>query len=170
MQAPQDYLQPIKELHLLPANKETGSFIHQLLEKVNFSLVEKMNHAEELIPFIELYLKQTYLQGWEKAVAKLVFNGLKTAFIHESFCLAKLKPANYYREMSFLYPFDQKMAIEEISYSQGMIKGVIDLVFSYENRYYIVDWKTNWLGDHFKAYDLKKNEAIDGLSPLLITS
>ena len=156
LQAPQDYLQPIKELHLLPANKETGSLIHQLLEKVNFSLVEKMNHAEELIPFIELYLKQTYLQGWEKAVAKLVFNGLKTAFIHESFCLAKLKPANYYREMSFLYPFDQKMAIEEISYSQGMIKGVIDLVFSYENRYYIVDWKTNWLGDHFKAYDLKK--------------
>ncbi|MGC1550212.1 MAG: exodeoxyribonuclease V subunit beta, partial [Rhodanobacter sp.] len=34
----------------------------------------------------------------------------------------------------------------------GMLKGFIDLVFEYDGRYYIVDYKSNWLGDEVGAY------------------
>jgi exodeoxyribonuclease V beta subunit len=34
----------------------------------------------------------------------------------------------------------------------GFLKGFIDLVFRSGNRYYIVDWKSNWLGDRIEAY------------------
>jgi exodeoxyribonuclease V beta subunit len=34
----------------------------------------------------------------------------------------------------------------------GMLKGFIDLVFEHEGRYYVADYKSNWLGPHDAAY------------------
>ncbi|MFC5741595.1 exodeoxyribonuclease V subunit beta [Dyella tabacisoli] len=34
----------------------------------------------------------------------------------------------------------------------GMLKGFIDLVFEHQGRYYVVDYKSNWLGDDASAY------------------
>jgi exodeoxyribonuclease V beta subunit len=33
-----------------------------------------------------------------------------------------------------------------------MLKGFIDLVFRHEGRYYLLDYKSNWLGDNSEAY------------------
>ena len=35
----------------------------------------------------------------------------------------------------------------------GVLNGLIDLIFVHENKYYIVDWKTNFLGPRFADYD-----------------
>ncbi|MDX5363751.1 MAG: PD-(D/E)XK nuclease family protein, partial [Pseudazoarcus pumilus] len=35
---------------------------------------------------------------------------------------------------------------------QGMLKGFIDLVFEHEGRYYVIDYKSNWLGAEDAAY------------------
>jgi len=35
---------------------------------------------------------------------------------------------------------------------QGMLKGFIDLVFRHEGRYYLLDYKSNWLGENSAAY------------------
>ena len=35
---------------------------------------------------------------------------------------------------------------------QGMLKGFIDLVFEFEGRYYLVDWKSNLLGNRVEDY------------------
>lgn len=42
-----------------------------------------------------------------------------------------------------------------LAYNQlnGMFKGFIDLVFEHQGRYYVADYKSNWLGDHSAAYD-----------------
>ncbi|WP_462321436.1 exodeoxyribonuclease V subunit beta [Halochromatium sp.] len=34
----------------------------------------------------------------------------------------------------------------------GMLKGFIDLVFEHQGRYYLLDWKSNWLGPDDDAY------------------
>ncbi|PQJ95460.1 PD-(D/E)XK nuclease family protein [Chromatium okenii] len=34
----------------------------------------------------------------------------------------------------------------------GMLKGFIDLLLVHEGRYYVVDWKSNWLGKDDAAY------------------
>ena len=34
----------------------------------------------------------------------------------------------------------------------GMLKGFIDLVFEHDGRYYVLDWKSNWLGPDDDAY------------------
>jgi len=34
----------------------------------------------------------------------------------------------------------------------GVLNGIIDLIFEHDGKYYIVDWKTNWLGDSDADY------------------
>ena len=36
---------------------------------------------------------------------------------------------------------------------EGFLRGFIDLVFHCEGRYYVLDWKSNWLGDRTEAYN-----------------
>jgi exodeoxyribonuclease V beta subunit len=36
---------------------------------------------------------------------------------------------------------------------EGFMRGFIDLFFQFENRYYVLDWKSNWLGDRPADYD-----------------
>jgi exodeoxyribonuclease V beta subunit len=36
---------------------------------------------------------------------------------------------------------------------EGFMRGFIDLLFHFQNRYYIVDWKSNWLGNRRSDYD-----------------
>lgn len=35
---------------------------------------------------------------------------------------------------------------------RGMLKGFIDLVFRHNGRYYLLDYKSNWLGENSEAY------------------
>jgi len=35
---------------------------------------------------------------------------------------------------------------------KGILNGIIDLIFEHNEKYYIVDWKTNWLGDSDADY------------------
>lgn len=37
--------------------------------------------------------------------------------------------------------------------ADGFLKGFIDLVFTWNGRFYLADWKSNWLGDRAEAYD-----------------
>jgi exodeoxyribonuclease V beta subunit len=36
---------------------------------------------------------------------------------------------------------------------EGFMRGFIDLLFQFQDRYYIVDWKSNWLGIQRSDYD-----------------
>ena len=45
-----------------------------------------------------------------------------------------------------------------LSLESGYIKGFIDLIFEYENLYYIADWKTNYLGPGNDNYRDEKLE------------
>ncbi|MHC1742297.1 MAG: exodeoxyribonuclease V subunit beta [Syntrophobacteraceae bacterium] len=41
----------------------------------------------------------------------------------------------------------------------GFMKGFMDLVFRFEDRFYLIDWKTNYLGDQLRSYDRSSMEA-----------
>jgi exodeoxyribonuclease V beta subunit len=73
-------------------------------------------------------------------------------------------------EMEFLLPIDKLRSpllnrilkrydalsaqAGELNFSQveGMLKGFIDLVFEYQGRYYVLDWKSNHLGNQPEDY------------------
>lgn len=152
---PSDFSCSMKDAYSLPASSETGVIIHRILEKLSFCDFDPLEEPEQAIPLIRPYLHQTPFKDWEHAIAKLIFNTLKAALpaLPASFSLSKLKPGNLYREMSFLFPYQKGEGIENLSFNGGLIKGVIDMLFCYEDRYFLVDWKTNWLGHHMQYYE-----------------
>jgi len=155
---PHDYYRIDKTVHTLPANADTGIFIHSLLEKINFNHFKQYQNEKEAFSLIEPLVQHTVYKEWGHAIASMLFHGLKTKLRGQDdfLCLAELKPAEFYREMPFLYPLDEDVNIEELGYVQGLIKGVIDLIFINRNRYFIVDWKTNWLGIGLEDYSPEK--------------
>jgi len=48
--------------------------------------------------------------------------------------------------------FPERIGQLTVSKTQGMMKGFIDLVFEHHGRFYIVDWKSNYLGNRPEDY------------------
>ena len=61
--------------------------------------------------------------------------------------------AGGFRQFAGAPGFAARLERLEFKPSQGYIKGFIDLVFRFDGRFYIVDWKSNWLGNRAEDYD-----------------
>ena len=123
-----------------------------------------MNTLEEpaqAIPLVRTFIQLTHFQEWEQAVAQLIFQALKGTLpnIDPHFSLSMITPGSLFREMPFLFPYKNGEVIEDIRFSEGLVKGVIDLLFYHEGLYYLVDWKTNWLGPDFTFYEMTSLQA-----------
>jgi len=89
----------------------------------------------------------------------------------DTFMLAQVPMNQRLNELEFCFPLDrlapqplQSLLArhgvldadepERFSFSPvtGMLKGYIDLVFEWQGRFYIVDWKSNWLGNRVEDY------------------
>lgn len=157
---PKNYHSPMKTVHTLPSNHEAGLLLHKIMEEISFSLAKSWKHFGEAVSFIRPYVEGTLFEGWCEVVAEIVFNTLKTPIdpIFPGFSFAELDPQKMIREMPFLFEGELSAIVPEVSLNKGIIKGVIDLFFTYQDRYYIADWKTNWLGGEEKAYQKENLE------------
>jgi exodeoxyribonuclease V beta subunit len=152
---PRDYNNDIKDVHTLPANSETGLLIHHILQKLNFADFEHLTSEDQADSFVHPFLQKSAFKEWESPIGRLIYNTLKTPItqISDNFCLSHLEAVQFYREMPFVFPYKKEDGLEEIQFQEGLIKGVIDLIFCHEGMYYLVDWKTNWLGTQPEAYE-----------------
>ena len=159
--SPKNYESHIKDVNTLPANSETGLLIHRILETAAFDHFRTLQHPSQAVPFIRPYIQKTPFKKWETAIADLVYHALKISLpqVDGAFCLAEIEPGQFYREMPFLFSHLKEEAIEEISFQEGLVKGVIDLFFQHKGFYYLVDWKTNWLAPQSEAYQRPLLEA-----------
>lgn len=139
--APSNYEVEIRNVHTLPSNRETGIFIHSLLEKISYSDFKNLNCIDDAKEILKSFLHKTIFEKWGEVIALIIYNTLKINILPE-FCLADLNSNQLMREMPFLF-----------SHKDGLIKGVIDCVFQHKGLYYLIDWKTNWLGSSFAAYE-----------------
>ncbi len=136
----------------LPLGSETGTVIHSILEALcKADLHQKMQLSAPKI--IERYTKGSCLAGKEAAVFALIQEVINTPFEEGFSCLGKIPSKDMQTEMEFLYPF-----------RSSFLKGFIDLVFRYKGRYYILDWKTNYLGPNKEDYSIEKIEECMGQS------
>lgn len=137
----------VKTIHTLPLGKETGIALHSILENIVFEEARHFSTNQDLYPFITPYTSKTALEGWEEVICELIFKVIR----HST--LSSLHSENIYREMPFLFPDTTHSIIPETESCDGYIKGVIDLIFENNGRYYILDWKSNWLGQSNEAYE-----------------
>jgi exodeoxyribonuclease V beta subunit len=159
----------VDENHILsfPRGARAGSFMHALFENLDFL-------APEPDPdFIDLQLANFgyHTAQWKKTITKLIFDVLNTALEPEQphFTLSRigfdkrLNELEFYHPLAKIMPSDLRAAFAEFGHQnlthfaeeinrlafapvRGFMKGYIDMVFEYEGRYYVVDYKSNMLG------------------------
>lgn len=147
---PHDFENPIKNAHTLPAGNATGILLHEILEKIPFEILKEISNLEDFS--VTQYLEGTDFLPWERTIAEMLFKTFKTPITFEDqiFCLQDISTTKVFRELEFLYPCES--GIFNLNQPKGYLKGVIDLIFEMNGKYYLIDWKTNWLGPDQNAY------------------
>lgn len=129
--------------HTIPRGKETGIVIHRIFETL---LSQEKPLRKELAVLQTLVAKEvlsSVLAPWKEVIVEMVWKTLVQPLQvgENTFSLIDLEPKNVQTEMEFVF-----------SCPPHFVKGFIDLVFYFEKKYYIVDWKTNWLGPDESFY------------------
>lgn len=143
---PTDFKPATKTPHTLPAGNETGLILHEIFEKISFS----KNSPEQIREFVQPLLAGTFFEDWLESIVEIVHNVLTVKL--GSFCFGDLDPFRMWREHEFLLSSSSGLTLGGREMPEGFIKGVIDLVFECQGKYYIVDWKSNWLGSSGEHY------------------
>lgn len=69
---------------------------------------------------------------------------------------------NIINSMNFIHHLPENFPRESLKISKinGLLKGFIDLLICYENKYYVLDYKSNYVGDNFADYNATNYEKI----------
>ncbi|MBS4167839.1 UvrD-helicase domain-containing protein [Parachlamydia sp. AcF125] len=149
---PHDFEALNKNPHTLPAGNKTGLLLHELLEKFSFEKAHDIHCSADLSAWISPFVQHTEFQAWEQVLAEILMRALKMPlpFKDSCFSLAEVHPSKIFREIEFLYPCEKELLDPNIP--KGYLKGIIDLMFEHAGKFYIIDWKSNWLGPNLEAY------------------
>ena len=159
-------------LHGLPRGAEPGVLVHELLEQcAQWGFAQVASNPELAAELIGKLFKHPSWAHKQPLLAKVLQQWLNLPlFAADSVCLADLTPADYLAEMEFLLGVDavDTRKLDELvtrhtfdslerprllpNALNGLLKGFIDLVFVHENRYYVMDYKFNSLGNSSAAY------------------
>ncbi len=134
-----------QNVHTLPEGAETGIVIHKLIERFLKSSNRDLEHL------VKKELMNTHLTGWDETVILMLKRALYSPIDlgNVTFCFDEIDRLCSQVEMNFTY-IDKQISM----------CGVIDLVFEYKGLYYIVDWKTNRLGNSDSDYCAEKLQQV----------
>jgi exodeoxyribonuclease V beta subunit len=124
-----------------PRGTRAGSCLHALLERVDFQ------GRIPVEPLATAVLDEFgYPQEWQSVLTRMVADVVATPLDGDGLCLAQLARDVRLIELEFTFP------LASAAGRAGYMKGFIDLVFRHAGRWYIVDYKSNWLGDRAEDY------------------
>lgn len=144
-----------------------GELVHLLFEQLDYSLVrnlefEDFSKSEDVEVLFQNLSVRFFNNRWygqyNLLLKRLIYRTLKNG-IQKGFSLCHLEEGSRIHEMEFhmtVKNCDELVLGRGFNgrVEEGYLKGFIDLIFIYEGRYYIADWKTTSspMGDHFDAY------------------
>ncbi|MFI4481752.1 exodeoxyribonuclease V subunit beta [Klebsiella pneumoniae] len=151
--------------HQFPRGAAPGTFLHSLFEELDFTQPVPEGWMAE-----KLQLSGFDAQ-WAPVLTDWLGGVLKTSLPGPDIALNQLASRDKQVEMAFYLPIAQLLTAERLDalirqydplsadtppldfrQVRGMLKGFIDLVFRHEGRYYLLDYKSNWLGEDREAY------------------
>lgn len=159
--AEQDLLAPQQDIFSFPKGAQAGTFLHELFELLDFTDCQQ---DELQILLRERCQLAGYDESWIPVLQQLVDDVLHCPLNQNGLSLSRISNKNKLVEMEFMLPsrglnapaltqlsrqFDPlSQTAGELDFEplKGMLKGFIDLIFEYEGRYYVLDYKSNHLG------------------------
>ena len=160
-----------------PRGAQAGTCLHAIFEHWDFASDDKQA-MQTLVN--RILLQYGFEERWTPVVCQWLSEVLATSLNKSGLCLANLATSQRLDELAFYFPVagltvetvQQALlpllvkssplanVISQLRFSDltGFMKGFIDLVFEHQGRFYIVDYKSNWLGTSEQAYQLSELE------------
>ncbi|HGJ5873935.1 MAG TPA: exodeoxyribonuclease V subunit beta [Arsenophonus apicola] len=154
-----------RSVHTFPKGATAGTFLHSLLELLPFN-----QHPQESW-LAEKLAQAGFSVDWASLLKMWLINIFDTPLLKNNFSLSKITPEYQLNEMQFHLPIEKLLSPSELDrlahqydvLSQrcpplrfepvtGVLKGYIDLVFCWQDKFYLLDYKSNWLGENSLAY------------------
>lgn len=151
--------------HQFSRGASPGTFLHSLFEDLDFTQPVDPHWVEEKLALGGYDAHWTpVLTAWLDAILQAPLNETGVS-------LSQLSAREKQVEMEFYLPISQPLMASRLDalirkydplsagcsaldfmQVRGMLKGFIDLVFRHQGRYYLLDYKSNWLGEDSAAY------------------
>lgn len=167
----ENWLAAKQEVSNLPKGAEFGNLVHDLLEQCTFQAL-----AQQVDPELKQQLSSKYGVRWsdtlpnqsqrfDQMLQQVVTTPLSAT--DPNFTLANIAANRTLKEMAFFYAINpthtealNRLLLEtDIPYSpiaaeaiEGYLNGFIDLVVEYQGKFYVMDYKTNYLGNDHANY------------------
>jgi len=157
----------------IPKGITLGNMLHHLFENIDFK-GDREHHREELEKLVDKYFphkKEELTEGFMEMVDHVLDSNITLK--GEQITLRAISNASKKNEMEFdlrtekvdlvgLNKFKAGEGIElgcdtQYPAKTGLLNGYIDLFFKYNDKYYILDWKSNYLGDELSYYRGNEN-------------
>lgn len=144
--------------HTFPRGARVGVVLHSLMEHIDFTA---RDHREDCLRACRrLGLDESWLPVLEKWLADILDAPLATG------SLRKIEHADRLDEMEFHFPLSAKSGLIEFLQDtgyinptrldhldlQGIMTGMIDLLYRSEGKYFVADYKSNFLGYSSEHY------------------
>lgn len=150
-----------------PRGAHAGTFLHSVFEEISFRNYSAERYRDQLQEQLQV---AGFEERWMGVVENLVADVLQAPLNAEGLSLAQVDDSNRLVEMEFMLSAQGVDAIQLTRLIQqhdplsaqggalsfetlnGMLKGFIDLTFRHQGKYYLLDYKSNYLGDSVEAY------------------
>ena len=157
--------EPTLTPHQFPRGASPGTFLHSLFEDLDFTQPVDPNWVQEKLEL------GGFESQWEPVLTEWITAVLQAPLNETGVSLNQLSDRDKQVEMEFYLPISEPLIASQLDalirqfdplsagcpplefmQVRGMLKGFIDLVFRHEGRYYLLDYKSNWLGEDSSAY------------------
>ncbi len=154
-------VQQVYDAFSFPRGAKAGTILHNIFELIDFQNPEG---AEVVVR--EQLQKGGIPYDWLPFVNEWVRVILHSPLLNAKLSLADLAPGDVLKEMEFHFPVEEinleevlniirpgsARAATSLRNVKGFMKGFIDLTFRVDGRFYILDYKSNYLGDRYEDY------------------
>ena len=157
--------------HDLPHSKDTGIMLHSILEQIDFQLAGNATDPAELTASgtetgtvieksIQLHMSQFIsadINILREQTARIIWHTLNTPLNGSDLILKNLK--NRMHEIEFYYsvPAGTHFIVPETAACGDFMHGFIDMIFVFNDKYYILDWKSNFIEEGYSWDAIEKN-------------
>ncbi|BGI51238.1 MAG: exodeoxyribonuclease V subunit beta [Arsenophonus endosymbiont of Ceratovacuna japonica] len=157
-----------KNINTFPKGIITGTFLHFILKLLPF------NKDPSEIWLAKKLEQAGFSKDWAPILKTWLINIFTTNLLKNNLSLSNIKSKYQLHEMQFYLSIKNLLSpsiLDNLTHQYdslsrscaslsfepvtGILKGYIDLVFYWKNKFYLIDYKSNWLGENYSSYNRK---------------
>jgi len=166
-----------------PKGARAGTFMHDIFEHLDFA-EKDASHMQALVE--TKLMEHGFETQWKDTICEMIRKVLSVPLEQgqKAFTLSHIPAKDRINELGFYFPLkavspeklrrifekddgleameDMHEYMEKLNFSpvRGFMRGFMDMVFHFKDKFYLVDWKSNFLGNSIEYYGVQSLESV----------